>query len=86
MNTDNKNKIVFINQATGYLMKDLVNVFAEKFETIGLIAGNVSETGNPLNQNVKISKILSYKKGSSTSRLFRGYGATIQTIFLVIIT
>ena len=83
MSGEINNKIVFINQASGYLMKDLVNVFAEKFETVALIAGHVSKTGSTLNPDVKISKITRYKKGSSTNRLFSWIWATIQTIFLV---
>jgi glycosyltransferase involved in cell wall biosynthesis len=64
-------------------MKDLVNVFAERFETVALIAGHVSKTGNKLNPAVEISKITRYKKGSTTGRLFSWIWATIQTILLV---
>lgn len=77
------NKIVFINQAAGYLTKDLVNVFAERFGSIALIAGEIFETGNDLNPKVRISKIGAYKKKNIFLRITSWLLATAQAIFLV---
>lgn len=76
-------KIVFINQVTGYLMKDVINVFCEEYDDITLIAGHISETGNPLNPKVRISYVAPYRKTSPKQRLFSWLWATIQTIFLI---
>lgn len=75
--------IVFINQAAGYLMKDVINVFCEKFDKVALIAGSVSETGSGLNSKVAVKKICSYNKNNAWYRLFTWLYATLQVIILV---
>jgi glycosyltransferase involved in cell wall biosynthesis len=80
---EQKGNIVFINQVTGYLMKDLVNTFAEKYYKVALIAGSVSKAGDALNTKVRISKITRYKKKSKIYRILSWLSATIQAIILV---
>ncbi len=57
---DKADKIVFINQWASYLTKDIINAFAERYHDVALIAGTVSETGNPLNKKVRIRRIIKY--------------------------
>lgn len=75
--------IVFINQVTGYLMKDVINVFCKQYENVALIAGKISDTGDSLDKKVKVSLICPYWKGSPVSRFISWIWATIQTIVLV---
>lgn len=76
-------KLVFINQVASHLSKDIINAFAEKIENVSLIAGNISETGNPLHNNIKVSRIAKYNRKNTFSRLFTWTIATVQTIILV---
>jgi hypothetical protein len=76
-------KIVFINQWASHLTKDIINAFAEKYDKVALIAGTISETGNPLHKKVKINRIIKYNKTSIFSRQVTWILATIQTIILV---
>jgi hypothetical protein len=76
-------KIVFINQSASHLTKDIVNAFAKKFDHISLVAGAISETGNPLNSKVKVNHIIKYNKKSILSRLITWTLATIQIMILV---
>jgi glycosyltransferase involved in cell wall biosynthesis len=76
-------EIVFINQWTGYLTKDIINAFAEKYDKIDLIAGTISKSGNPLNERIRIKKISRYNKKNIFTRLFSWIFATIQVIYFV---
>jgi len=50
--------ILFINQSPSHLTKDIINAFADKYERVSLIAGRITESGNPLNNRVKISRVV----------------------------
>jgi hypothetical protein len=76
-------KIVFINQWPSHLTKDIVNAFEKMVDDIALIAGYISESGSPLNSNVKVNRIIKYNKKNILSRAFTWIIATIQIIFLV---
>jgi glycosyltransferase involved in cell wall biosynthesis len=79
----NYNRILFINQWPSHLTKDIINAFAGKTEQVALLAGYISESGNPLDKKVKISRIVKYNKKNTLSRLITWLMATIQAIVLV---
>ncbi len=81
--SDKADKIVFINQWASYLTKDIINAFAERYHDVALIAGTVSETGNPLNKKVRIRRIIKYSRKSTFHRQITWILSTIQIIFLV---
>ena len=76
--------IVFINQWASHLTKDIINAFAAGSDNIALISGTISETGNPLDKKVKLSRIIKYNKKTILSRQISWILATVQTIFLII--
>ncbi len=80
MTINNKGKIVFINQWTGYLMKDVINVFAERYDSIALITGHISDLDKPLNEKVRIYRICKYNKKSILSRALTWCLGTIQAL------
>lgn len=77
------NKIVFINQSTGYLAIDTINAYSTKYENLVLIAGCISETERKLASNVKVEKIVAYDKSSSIKRIFTWIVAFVQIFFLL---
>jgi hypothetical protein len=76
-------KIVFINQSTGNLFVDIMNVFGK---------GNVLFTGiNSLNEkdlqrlkNIRIEHIVAYNKKSAAMRVFTWLVASFQIYFKII--
>ena len=41
-------KMVLINQSTGYLMIDIVNAYADRYDSVSLIAGSIKMTERSL--------------------------------------
>lgn len=78
-------KIVFINQATGYLTIDVINAFASSgdFSRVELIAGSIRVQDIPLHASVKQTKIIKYNRGSPPLKLLSWLIATIQIAFLL---
>lgn len=79
----NMDKIVFVNQWASHLTKDIINAFAKSFDNVALIAGKIAETGNPLNDKVKVNRIIKYNKKSILTRQITWILATFQTIILI---
>lgn len=76
-------EIVIINQDSGYLMIDIANAFVEKGYRVSLITGRLVKRNIPLNESVKISKILKYNRKNTLMRLFSGSFASVQIVFLL---
>ena len=76
-----KDKVVFINQSTGYLMIDIVNAFASQCKETALIAGSIKENKRSLNPSTKIDKIVEYNRTSIFKRLLTWVWGTIQIYF-----
>jgi hypothetical protein len=81
-----KRRIVFINQATGYLTIDIINAFAqsEKFEHVALIAGSIRVQDVPLHERVAWSKIALYDRGGARKKFLSWLKGTFQVAFLLI--
>lgn len=77
-------KIVFINQATGYLTIDIVNAFAENFDRVALLTGSVRVQDMELDKRVKQIKIARYSRGKPLVKLLSWLRATIKVFFLLL--
>jgi glycosyltransferase involved in cell wall biosynthesis len=76
-------RIVFINQATGYLTIDIINNFTEKFEKVALITGSIRVQNKQLNPSVKVSKIVRYNRGNTFWKAVSWLYGTMQILFLL---
>ena len=76
-----KDKVVFINQSTGYLMIDIVNAFASQCKETALIAGSIKENERSLNPSTTVDKIIEYNRTSIFKRLLTWVWGTIQIYF-----
>lgn len=76
-----KDKVVFINQSTGYLMIDIVNAFASQCKETALIAGSIKENERNLNPSTRVDKIVEYNRTSIFKRLLTWVWGTIQIYF-----
>jgi glycosyltransferase involved in cell wall biosynthesis len=76
--------IVFINQSSGYLMIDIVNLFADAGYPCSMVAGQIVERNHPLNSKVKVHKIIRYNRNTVLKRVFTWGWGTMQ-IFCILL-
>nr|WP_321409463.1 glycosyltransferase family 4 protein [uncultured Carboxylicivirga sp.] len=77
-------KIVFINQATGYLTIDIINAFAKEFDMVALITGSIRVQDDTLESDVEVSKIVKYNRGSHINKVLSWLWGTVQIYFLLL--
>ncbi len=77
-------EIVFINQATGYLTIDIINIFAREYDHVALIAGSVRVQDIPLAKKVHWSKIALYDRGNPRKKFISWLIGTVQIFFLLL--
>lgn len=76
-------KIVFINQATGYLTIDVVNSFADYFDNVALITGSIRVQNTQINPKVRVSKIVRYSRGNNYKKALSWIVGTLQILLLL---
>ena len=76
--------IVFINQACGYITIDILNVFAQVFNRVAIIYGDIRIQEVPLDERIIRSKIIKKTRKSHLARLTRWIVASIQTFALLL--
>lgn len=78
------NKIVFVNQSTGYLTIDIINSFAKHFDEVHLIYGNIRVQDIPLDSKVTYSRIVEKSRSSHLTRFLAWFVASVQVFFLLL--
>lgn len=76
-------RILFINQSSGYLMIDIIRAFEGKFEQRALAAGFINPRNNPLPDSVKVERIITYDRSSTLRRLWTWLVGFVQIWWLV---
>lgn len=76
-------EIVLVNQSTSYLMIDIANAYAEKYEEVVLFAGCIKEFERPLSKKIKIEQIKPYNKSSLYLRVWSWLVAFIQIVYRI---
>lgn len=82
---DSINKIVFVNQSTGYLMTDVINAFSQRCATVSLITGRVIPNERGLDNRVFCSKIIRYNKKTLFTRILTWLVGSIQISVLLLL-
>lgn len=79
-------RIVFINQATGYLTIDIINAFTDsnRFKEVALIAGSVRTQDVPLSDRVYWSKVTLYNRGNPIRKFISWMVGTLQIGWLLL--
>lgn len=80
----NRESIVILDQASGYLQLDMLNVFKERYNKCAIIAGTIVERNKKLDSNIKWSKVIPYDRSSPFKRIITWGLCTIQMFFLLI--
>lgn len=79
-----QDRVVLINQSTGYLMVDIVNAYARKYPDVILLAGSCNILARELDKSVKVHKIATYIRTSFFMRTLTWLIATLQIFFLLL--
>lgn len=77
-------KIVFINQATGYLTIDIINSFLTEFDKVALITGSVRVQNTELDPKIHVTKIIKYNRGGNVRKIISWIVGTLQIWFLLL--
>lgn len=77
-------KVVFINQDAGYLIIDIANYFESNGYHVSIVCGKLIERKVKLSENIKVSWISPYKRGSVISKFISWIKASFQIFFLCI--
>lgn len=77
-------RIVFINQDSGYLMIDIINAYARAGYSCTLIAGRLVVRNNPLDPSIFVDKIIRYNRVTTFKRLSTWIIGFIQIWFKVV--
>jgi len=78
------NRIIFVNQVTGPLMIDMVNIFIEKDIEVILYTGEIVKIYQDLDEKVIVRKLCSYKKNTNLNRLITWTIFSLQSLFFLI--
>lgn len=70
--------ITIINQDSGYLMIDIANDYVRRGYRTTLIAGRIVERDIPLDDRVKVHKVMRYNRSSNFNRVLSWFVATMQ--------
>lgn len=77
-------KITIINQSSGYLTVDMVNVFTELYDEVVLITGEIIYNNSILDKKVKVVNKIKYKRNKAFSRIFTWLIFQIQIFFFIL--
>jgi hypothetical protein len=80
-----KKSIVFVNQSSGYLMIDIINEHVPYYDDIILLTGYINPRDTPLNEKVKLIKLLNYNRTSSINRFMTWTGFWVQSLYYIFI-
>jgi len=83
--TSPKREIVFVNQSSGYLMIDIVNAYRHRYGKRTLLAGSLNPRSVPLDEDVRIHRIMAYRRSSVISRLIPWLTGFFQTLVYILI-
>jgi glycosyltransferase involved in cell wall biosynthesis len=79
-----KNTVVILDQASGYLQIDMLDALSTKYDRCVIIAGSIVERETKLSSNYKWHKIIKYNKSSAFKRIYTWLVATLQMFFIVL--
>lgn len=77
-------KIVIVNQAVNYLTVGVANAFADRFEDVSLITGNIHEQDEKIYEHIKVHKISRYDETSLKTKFMAWVKGLFQIYFLLL--
>lgn len=71
-------KIVIVNQSSGYLLTDILNVYANEYDEVVQICGTIKENERKLDERIRIDWICAYDRSSALKRILTWIKGTWQ--------
>ena len=75
------NKIVLVNQSSGFLVVDDLNAYCTKYDRVSILCGKLIHGERAVNPKVKVDKICRYDKSSGMKRMLTWMWGSIQVFF-----
>jgi glycosyltransferase involved in cell wall biosynthesis len=79
-----KRKIILLNHVSGYMMIDIANVFAGKYDECILLTGELRKRKKDLNPRIKQFNLIRYNPKSNLSRLITWAIGFVQALLYII--
>ena len=70
--------MLFVNQSTGKLTKDILEAFVQSGYNVTLFTGRRPDLDCNLDFNIKIKKSFRYRRNSIISRFFSGFAFSLR--------
>lgn len=77
-------RVVVINQHSGYLMIDVLNALVEKHSVVSLITGQLVVRSTPLNPKVRLHRVMKYNRQTKIHRMLTWSTSFFQILFIVL--
>ncbi|HOZ76802.1 MAG TPA: glycosyltransferase family 4 protein [Ferruginibacter sp.] len=77
-------KIVFVNQATGYLTIDIINSFAKHYDEVHLICGSIRVQDVEIDKKVAFTRIIKTSRRSHITRFLGWFAGSVQVFFILL--
>lgn len=81
---NDRDTIVILDQASGYLQIDMLEAFKKKYAKQVIIAGSITERATKLDNQIVWHKIIKYNRSSTFKRLYTWSIATLQMYFYIL--
>ena len=79
-----KNKILLVNQSVNFLTVDIANAMLSKYDDVVLMAGSITNFERPLDERVKVSKLITYNRTAALKRILTWGISFIQIFFKIL--
>ena len=79
-----KNKILLVNQSVNFLTVDIANAMLSKYDEVVLMAGSIANFERPLDERIKVSKLVAYNRTAAGKRILTWGISYIQIFFKIL--
>lgn len=76
-----KQKIILINQSSGYLTVDIANALADSYSEVVLLCGILKTMDTELSEKIKLGRLIPYNRNSKISRFSTWIWSTLQILW-----
>lgn len=77
-------KILLVNQSVNFLTVDIANAMLSKYDEVVLMSGSITNYERPLDESVKVSKLVKYNRTAAWKRILTWSISFIQIFFKIL--
>lgn len=79
-----KSKILLVNQSVNFLTVDIANAMLRKYDEVVLMSGSITNFERPLDNRVKVSRLMTYNRTAAWKRIMTWSISFIQIVFKIL--